>query len=347
LAAKLEEAEDYPTETAVTFCRLVRLTARLIGSRIEAAPAAKLPYIYTILRSMGAQLRFADRCRIEQTPWSMIQATEAFLKQHTPKECCYIIRPQWSYNYSIRGPFVETLRSCFGSMPEWIPVADWEKEIGEVGKCRIYCISFPRVERMNVLMHVGWGHEVGHIVASDWLNTKYEGTTKFDVLWDKAKKGIEQRIRTSFDDANKSPQAELLKGVYREQYVSTTLKETLALTQTGFKELISDFVGAHLLGPAALACLGEFSSRFNLDASPRDCGRYPPWRMRLRRIAEVVAGDIVGVDYCPTGSEWHAVISPYLRFLRRVQDAGSTNEDLPELEADIRTREAYRVIQQD
>ena len=74
LAAKLEEAEDYPTETAITFCKLIRLTAQLISSKLDSAPAEKLPYIYTILRSMGEQLRFAERSRIEQTPWSMVQA---------------------------------------------------------------------------------------------------------------------------------------------------------------------------------------------------------------------------------------------------------------------------------
>jgi len=343
LAAKLEEAGDYPTETAVTFCRIIRLTARLIGSRLDSAPVGKLPYIFTIMRNMGQYLRFVERSRIEQTPWSMIQATEVFLKQHTPKECCFILRPQWAYNYSIKSGFVETLRAYFDSLPEWMPLSEWEQAVGEAAKCRVYCISFPRVERMNVLMHVNWGHEVGHIVASEWLNTELNGRTKFDVLWAKSKTGIERQIRANYESVNRSPQEELLKSFYREQYVAATMKEVQELTQSGFKELISDFIGAHLLGPAALACLGEFSTRYELDANPCDCGRYPPWRMRLRKIAEVVGEDLAENDCCPSGSEHHALVAPYLRFLGKVQLLGSAKSDLPAIESDIRTREAYKV----
>lgn len=199
LAAKLEEVEDYPTETAVAFCKLIRCTAKLVASRLDSAPVGKLPYIALILRHMGEQLRFAERSRIEQTPWSMIQATEAFFKAHTPKECCFIIRPQWSYNYGIRSAFVETLRDCFNSLTEWIQVAEWEQAIGEISKYRIYCISFPRVERMNVLMHVNWGHELGHILASNWLNNQ------FPDLWKKAEDGIRHQIKTNYETAHSTP----------------------------------------------------------------------------------------------------------------------------------------------
>jgi len=289
---------------------------------------------------MGEHLRFAERSRIEQTPWSMVQATEAFLKQHTPKECCFILRPQWSYNYGIKGAFVETLRACFASLGKWMPLSDWEQAVGESGKCRIYCISFPRVERMNVLMHVNWGHEVGHILATDWL------TAEFDGLWAQAKDVIQHRIKMNYENANRSPQEELLKKIYRDQYVSETMKETMELTRSGFKELISDFVGAHLLGPAALACLGEFSVRFKLDANPCACGRYPPWRMRLRTISEVVTKDLVEEDCFAGNSEYRALILPYVRFLQKVRDLASENDDVLEINADIRTLEAYKVIQQ-
>lgn len=340
LAAKLEEAEDYPTQTAVTFCQLIGRTAGLVASKLDSAPNAKLPFIYVILRSMGEHLRFAERSRIEQTPWSMVQATENFLKQHTPKECCFILRPQWSYNYSIRGAFVETLRECFKSLSEWLPLTDWEQAVGEIGKSRIYCISFPRVERMNVLMHVNWGHEVGHILASDWLDQN------FGNLWASVQGGIKLRIKKNFENANKNPQEELLKNYYMDRYISDTMNETRQFTECGFKELISDFVGAHLLGPAVLACLGVFSVRFRLDQNPSDCGRYPPWRMRLRKVSEVVGTDLNEKYLAVRSSECRKAVLPYVRFLQQVKELGSTESDLTEINADIRTREAYQLIEQ-
>ena len=340
LAGKLEEAEDYPTETAVSFCKLIRCTSALVAAKLDSAPLEKLPYINAILRMMGEHLRFAERSRIEQTPWSMIQSTEAFLKQHTPEGCCFILRPQWSYNYSIRGPFVETLRAWFASLGDWMPLSELETALSDVAKSRIYCVSFPRVERMNVLMHVNWGHEVGHILASDWLQRRFAD------YWAKKEASIKGRIVRYYDDANLTPQEELLKTIYIDKYVSTAMKETMELTQSGLRELISDFVGAHLLGPASLACLGEYSARYDLDANPLRCGYYPPWRMRLRLIAEVLDADLVEKDVFAGNSECRPIILPYINFLHQVRELGASDKDKIEIGADIRTKEAYNLIEQ-
>jgi len=339
LAARFEEAEDYPTDTAVTFCKLINKTAGLIASRLNSAPVEKLRYIYTVLVSMGQYLRFAERSRIDQTPWSMIQAAEAFLKRHTPEECRFILRPQWSYNYSIRSGFIESLRACFGSLIEWMPLSEWENAIGDIGKYRIYCISFPRVERMNVLMHVSWGHEVGHIHASNWLDTR------FAVLWKNAEDKIKQSLRAHWDEETANSEHGLLRSAYADQYVSGAMKETMEFAQSGLKELISDFVGAHLLGPAALACLGAYSVRSDLDMNPCQCGRYPPWRMRLRKMSEVVAGDLIEEKLFASHAQWRTKILPYVHFLQQVNGLTSSSDDKIEIDADIRTRLAYQFIQ--
>lgn len=338
LAEKLEEAGDYSTDTALNFCKLIRLTSNFIASKVDSAPVDKLPYIFVILRKMGEYLRFAERSRIEQTPWSMVQATEKFLIKHTPKNCHFIIRPQWSYNYSIRGPFVEEIRAYLASLNQWMPKSEWEQIIGKLSKSQIYCISFPRVERMNVLMHVNWGHEVGHILAADWL------AAHFNALWQPAENEIKQRI-TAHLGKGQSLGKKMLRPIL-DRYVSSYTKETMELTESGFKELICDFIGAHLFGPAALACLGEYSVRFKLDVSPIQCGNYPPWRMRLRKIAEVVADDLVEANLLGSNTDSGATILPYLQFLRQVDALGHKKDDIPVLEEDIRTREAYALINQ-
>src|SRR5436305_13354536 len=55
----------------------------------------------------------------------------------------------------------------------WINIRDWDKEIGITPSDRIYCISFPRLERLNVLLHASWGHEVGHILSQGWTQRHF------------------------------------------------------------------------------------------------------------------------------------------------------------------------------
>lgn len=338
LAAELAEAEAYPTETAAKFCTLIKTTAELIASRIDSAPADKLPHIHTLVLTLGEHLRFAERSRIEQTPWSMVQATEAFLVTHSEERCSFIVRPQWSYNYSIKGEFVSAYKGFLEAIDNWITVAEWERAIGKAAQARIYCISFPRVERMNVLMHVNWGHEVGHIHASDWVNAN------FSSAWQAAEPDIKSRIKAHLEKATWSPREDLLKTVYLDQYVAKWTKETMDLARFGLKELISDCVGAHLLGPAALASLSDFSSRFELDANPRACGYYPPWRFRLRKISEALSGDFLRTDLFQ-GISRASLMEPYIRFLKKTMDLTVDKSDQAEIESDIRTREAYALIE--
>jgi hypothetical protein len=270
----------------------------------------------------------------------MVQAAEALLKQHSGERCCFIIRPQWSYNYSIIGEFVGIYRKYFEVMQEWIPGGEWAQRVGEIANDRIYCVSFPRVERMNVLMHANWGHEVGHILARGWL------TSSFEALWQKAEASIKQRIKAQLQKESWSPKEELFKTMYLDHYVATYTKETMDLAKSGFNELLSDSIGAHLVGPAILACMSEFSARFGLDTNPRQCGNYPPWRFRLRKLSEALAPDIGGGSQVTPGDASQQMLAPYVRFLQRVKDITVANNDVNEIESDIRTREAYHLIQE-
>lgn len=328
LANSIGQAEDFPTATAAAFCTLVSKTAEYIAEKLPNAPVGQLLHVHTLLAELGQHLRYPERSRIDQTPWSMVQATEQFLQAHVGSDCKFIIRPQWNYNYSIIGEFVGVYRSLINAQNSWLSVADWELKVGAIAQQRIYCLAFPRVERMNVLLHVNWGHEVGHILASEWIKAH------FGTLWQQARPAIEAKIRTHIS-ANATA-----SGLQIAALVANFTKSIKDLAESGLKELISDAIGAHLFGPATLASLVEFSSRFVMDASPLHCNGYPPWRYRLRLAIECIVPDIKdALKMSPP-----PILKMYGDWCEDWSKETIPTPDQTAIDSDIRTQEAYGLI---
>jgi hypothetical protein len=334
LAEELEQAEDFPTDTARELCKVIRETANLIGENIDTAPSDQLSHIHFLLGDLGEDLRYPERSRIEQTPWSIVQATESLLQAHVGPECRFIIRPQWPYNYGLDGEFIASYHKRIETLSGWISISQWKKRISNSYNHRIYCISFPRVEKMNVLAHVNWGHEVGHILATNWL------TNHFPRLWKARFRGVQKRVRkdilSQFVDGYKPPIG------WVTARVADVLNETMHLTQKAFKELISDSVGAHLFGPATLASLGEFSCHNKFDAGPLQSRGYPPWRYRLRLIVQAVMPSIKKAKT----REWHPTLRRYAAWLKHWEHLTTDKTDIKRINEDVRTREAYELVQE-
>lgn len=333
LAENLEQAEDFPTDTASDLCRLIRETAALIADNIGKAPEGQLLLVHTLLVQLAEHLRYPDRSRIEQTPWSIVQATEDFLQAHIRTPCKFIIRPQWNYNYGLIGGFIEAYVKEVESLSKWFPVSDWKKKVEPLLEVPIYCLSFPRVEKMNILAHVNWGHEVGHILASEWLNSKFSN------LWKARESGIKKRIRADY--LRKIPAGFQAPDSLVKEQVADALKKTMHLAKSALKELISDAVGAHLFGPATLASLAEFSCHKELDVNPiHSSGGYPPWRYRLRMIAKAVVPSIARADK----ANWSKTLSQYVTWVTGWHDALKPKLDGKTIDAEIKTREAYALV---
>ena len=339
LAAKLEHGEDFPTATPPRLCRLFEETAKIIGNYIPSAPAKHLRIVNNVLCTIAEYLRFIERSRMTQTPWSMVQAAEAFLKRQAGKECEFIIRPQWAFNYGIVGEFVEVCREMIRLLP-WIPLADWEKAVGEIGRRRIYCLSFPRIQRLNCLSHASWGHEVGHIIALRWLNKEFQN------LWAKEKPKIRKAIEKDVL-ANPPPVEPLLKDLYIQDVVVNKLMCAADVARQGLEELLCDAIGVHLLGPAALAAACEFSARYYLDESPLQRGQYPPWRYRLRLMLEECEEDLKNCKpAASTDLEYPGpLLKEYILWLKEVSLLVADNKDEQVLKGDVITRVVYSLIE--
>ena len=333
LAATLTQAEDFPTPTARDFCTIIQKSAELIAAHVTDAPRHRLPYIHVILAELGEDLRFAERSRIEHTPWSLVQATESLLQAHVGKNYRFIIRPQWSYNYGIVGDLVAHYRTRFAALPDWLPIDKWEASIAEFAEQRIFSISFPRVEKMNVLTHAIWGHEVGHILASEWL------ISQFTAVWEDGEAAIKAAV-SEYVTAD-PPEGLGTPSFLADAAVALFMEQTLTLARNSLKELISDAVGAHLFGPAALASMAEFSSRFDLDANPTECGGYPPWRYRLREVSTHVVPNLLAA----VQPDWHVASTTFVEWLGEWHKLGADDADRVKIESDVRSRMAYQLIE--
>ena len=340
LATKLEHAGDFPTDTPAKLSQLIRHSAHILGKHLDSTPTDQLINVNFLLCSIAEHLRFIERSRIANTPWSMIQGTEQFLKCQAGSLTEFIIRPQWSYNYNLMGEFIEVYRTSLQSLT-WIPTADWETSIGELTHQKIYCISFPRVERLNCLLHANWGHEIGHIIAKEWIDNN------FDQLWQSEETQIKGKIEAEINQ-NPPPGPPLFRKTLIQQLVAQGADIAMRAARQGLTELICDAIGVHLFGPSALAAAVEFSAPLAIDESPLTCDMYPPWRYRIRLMVQACEQDLEEHTKKSNGAEIKypgPTTKPFWDWLKETTYLIQNTADETSLNSDIRTREAYKVIQ--
>ena len=187
LADEVQLTEDFSTDTPRKLAVLIKETADIIANCIPDVPPENLVDITDFLYIIAAHLRYVERARVMQTPWSLILTVEYFLKKQTSPKNNFIIRPTWAYNYSLIGDFWEFYKKMLGGW-SWFPLDELKKKILHKDNETIFCISFPRLERTNCLLHANWGHEVGHIIAKKWIDSN------FDKMWFEVQPDIKNRI---------------------------------------------------------------------------------------------------------------------------------------------------------
>jgi hypothetical protein len=334
LAENIQLTEDFASAAPKALSRLIDGTAELLAQKLKTdAPARDLEQINTVLGFITTHLRYVERARVAQTPWSIVQSVERLLKLAAAPKSNFIVRPTWTYNYSIIGEFVSSYRKLL-SCWSWFPLAEWKAKVNLNDNEAIYCISFPRIERMNCLLHANWGHEVGHILAARWVSTDFGDAWAVDEP--KIKKRIEDNVRK-----NPPPVEPLFKEMAIQEAVSIQMRDTMETARQGFVELLCDQVGVHILGPSALAAAMEFAARFSMDVSPLQASNYPPWRYRLRKMLQHCDPDLndnSGIGY--PNSE----IKAFVQWLRTGQRLSAASRDIQVLQSNIVTNEAYQFI---
>lgn len=341
LAQNLKHAGGFPTRTPERLCDLISHSVDLIAGHLPQTPPEHLSDVNLFICLIAEHLRFVERSRMAHTPWSMIQATEQFLVKQAGADSHFILRPQWSYNYSLTGEFVEYHRTAMGSM-SWIPSGIWEEGLGSLAEERIYCIAFPRIERLNAPLHANWGHELGHIIAARWIQKE------FGRLWADEESQIKSRMQKTIEERIPHiPDQALFRGIVIDQYVSDLASTAMRVARQGITELICDAIGVHLFGPAALAASLEFSAGLSLDESPKSCNMYPPWRYRLRLMFDACETDLKQQTVQAGGKEAiypGPTVGAFWKWVSGARHLVTQKPDHTVLYQDMAVREAYDLI---
>jgi len=270
---------DFPSDAPRKLCDLIAQSAKQLRLQLprikteedDAAKRSQARMCLMFAKEMLASVRFAQRARTENTPWSIVPAFEAYVRGLVHEPHFLVLRPKWTHTYEIIAGFTGR---CRGVLRAFLDDEEVESVLKDAllndGHSpeplpEICVISFPRLERMNPLSHCLFGHEIGHVLCAPWLARSA---------------GIKERIRADL--------ALKVGAEYHDAPESERVEQfdlAVAVCEQGVSELAADLTCALLFGPATLFAIYEYCALMELDELPTaENSYYPPWRYRLRVI---------------------------------------------------------------
>jgi hypothetical protein len=245
--------------------------------------------------------------------------------------------PQSSYNYSIRDLLAPLKRVTQNLLSREAHQAVFSSVPGPLN-----FVSFPRIERDNVLLHATFGHELGHPLATEFLETE-----RATAVYSTALRRLTDSLMTHYGLSTDRKGALVGSKEQVKAYVGG-LQRVLILRKRGLQELISDSVGVMLFGPSALFASYDILSLGELDEPP-GTGTYPPRRFRLRAIKELLdkEGYTAALKTALAASDSEPSVSAALsRYLQHVNAMTSQQTDRSNLGLDPLVKLAYDWIEE-
>jgi hypothetical protein len=311
LVARLDEyAFDFPGGAPKRAIELIKTLLEAIGQEIDQTTDERaIALICGVIRGMGTLLQHFDNAHTAQTPRGLPQMLGALMARLEPN-ATLVAWPQSSYNYTIRdllAPLKQMTQSLLSKQAHQAVFANVTGPLNFV--------SFPRIERDNVLLHAIFGHELGHPLAKEFLASE-KGTPRYSAALHRVTESLLKHYKLSTDrkGALSGTQGQM------KSYVEG-LRRVLILRERGLQELISDCVGVLLFGPSALFASYDILSLGELDEPP-GTGTYPPRRFRLRVILRLLDAEgytaVLESALATTEPEISSALSRYLRHLREL-----------------------------
>lgn len=275
LVNRLEEyASDFPTGIASDLIDTVKQLA--IEMQKVADASDDVDIIELICRAtmqLGSYLTFFDNAHTEQTPSGLVCLVEHLVRCVNPG-ATVLLWPQSEYNYTKRDILPLLRRLVENVLPQ-----STQDQIFSRFNSDVYLISFPRIERDNILMHAVFGHEVGHLIADEFL--EHELTTP------EYQQNLPKLMQLV--SAMKSPNGASL--TFQEQTRMTDL--LLRVRKRGLQELLSDMTEWVFFGPSAIMSSFGILSSNSVDAPPSMPSLYPPNRQRLRLLNKLFKESLI------------------------------------------------------
>jgi len=281
LLGQQEFASPNPSLLATLIARMAKaLSVELIALRGDytddpANALIQIRFLDHFAKELGAHLRYIDGAKTTSLPWSITKPLESLLARFVAQRTV-MLRPQWKYNYTIStGDLGEYYREHL------VPIlsATALDQLFTGFPRGFHIVSFPSIERKSALLHCDLAHELGHLIAEDYIRQE---STEFVGL-------LSERVREHLTRLNES-RTPKLEPLFLQVEVSEHIDRALQVRRRALEELVSDMFACKLLGPAALFALHAVAMSFPLDLLPVSrSAYYPPWRMRLRLAIRVIA----------------------------------------------------------
>lgn len=261
---------DYPATAPHQVIDFLRDILAVIATEVvKAGSEDKLRNLGQLVQHLGIFLEWLDNAHTGQTPRGLVQLLKRLMDRLTPGGRV-VAWPQPQYNYSIFD-LGDHLRGIVNQYVPHSKQAGFDKHLN----APIKLISFPRIERDNMLTHAVFGHELGHPIATEFLehelNTPAYAQAQTDI-----QKSVDSYVGSL-------PIAATLSQAERLDKVTNLVGMVLNIRKRAVEELVSDAVGILLFGPSAFFALYEVLWIGNWDSLPRGEALYPPSRMRIRR----------------------------------------------------------------
>lgn len=261
------EAFDFPSKAPKDFLQLMlRILSETDKVISQTDDVRSLNMLCESILFHASLLEFLDQANTSQTPRCLTNILEYFLHPLYPK-ARVLVYPQPVHNYSI----FDALPLLQG-MTENIFSPAVQKAV-YTGYSELFVVTFPRIERDNVLVHAAFGHEVGHPVASEFL-LREETQPAYSQACQRYTGEIEKVFKKEIE-ARGSDFEKL-------QFKASRFEELLEIRKRGLQELMSDAVGVLLLGPSAIFATYDIMGSGSLNDVPTKESYYPPTRYRMR-----------------------------------------------------------------
>jgi dCTP deaminase len=293
--------EEFPTESGEKLVSLFIKGAKRLRKRLERHAGDWLDgtrdreSIQGAVRRIGnsaailySYLEYIEAFVFEKTRSEVIVPFELLMKDQFPqsKDDVFIFYPQWEFNFTYLNLKEELTEILFLFTPE-----DEQEFFTGVG-ARIAIISFPALERDNILALIVLAHELAHYFDEDPDCPGCRISKSRDV--EKAVSYPKERIKNwiqlckQLDPAPDVGSSSLSNIIYELRIMS---KLQLSIPYW-LRELTADILAARLFGIGFYVSMKEL---LNLIVTPID-SPYPPNSKRLAEIAKEISGPSDGFE---------------------------------------------------
>ena len=345
------EAPKNLANTIINICSYLENATKSIYKSIDwknvnkiESSLALLQATDSIVRDLGSHIRYVDGAQTQKLPWSFISPIEKYLKEFLP-DIEIMFRPKWEYNYTI---ITTNLYDYYLNTLSRYKIYASEKSLTDVLsplKKSFYIVSFPTIERKNILLHCLLGHEIGHLVAKEYFTLQPRNQKLLQSIRDKVATIINNKyIEDKFPNVPPLFIPQLAQQTRQEE-----IKKATKIWQKGLEEILSDIIGSFLFGPAVLFSTLEIALQDlnGLDNLPDEGNNYyPPWRMRLRNIFEVI-NDLELFPLQKDKFQSERIVNSVTQRFNLIKDIIGRESDKEVIESNDIVKIAYEEIEKD